>query len=156
MTTKGHISAALILFVLFAAYGLQATTIPMFPGQEFEPFKPRTMPLLLAGAGLLLCVIRILQLMRASQGEVRESVFAAFDWKPASLLCLTMLAYGSAMIPLGFLLSTTLFLTAGFYVLGERRLTMLLGVSSAFSLVFYLLMTQALGLYLSPGLWWGA
>ena len=61
-----------------------------------------------------------------------------------------------AMIPLVFLLSTTLFLSAGFYILGERRLTMLLGVSSAFSLVFYLLMTQALGLYLSPGFWWGA
>ena len=156
MTSKGHVSAALILFVLFAAYGLQATTIPMFPGQEFEPFKPRTMPLLLAATGLVLCVIRIMQLMRAPQGESQQSVFAAFEWKPAILLCLTMLAYGFAIIPLGFLISTILFLAAGFYILGERRLPMLLGVSPIFSVVFYLLMTRALGLYLAPGLWWGA
>ena len=44
MTRRGHILAALFLFVLFVAYGLQATMIPSFPGQELEPFKPRTMP----------------------------------------------------------------------------------------------------------------
>ena len=44
MSVKGNIAASLLLFVLFVAYGLGAMTIPMFPGQEFEPFKPRTMP----------------------------------------------------------------------------------------------------------------
>jgi putative tricarboxylic transport membrane protein len=142
------------MFVLFAAYGLQATTIPMFPGQEFEPFKPRTMPVLLAVTGLLLCVIRVLQLMRSPQQE-STSILSGFDWKPASLLCVTMLIYGFAINPLGFVLATTLFLAAGFFILGERRARMLLGLSFVFSLAFYFLMTRALGLYLSPGPWWG-
>jgi putative tricarboxylic transport membrane protein len=153
MSIRGQIFAAMCLFVLFAAYGLQATTIPMFPGQEYEPFKPRTMPMILAMAGLLLCVVRIFQLWRMPQPE-STVVLAEFDWKSASLLCAVMLAYGFAMTPLGFVAATSLFLAAGFFILGERRLWLLTGLPLLFSLAFYLLMTRVLGLYLSSGLWW--
>ena len=38
-------------------------------------------------------------------------------------------------------------------VFGERRRTVLLFLPLAFSLVFFLLMTEGLGLYLAPGAW---
>ena len=53
--------AAIFLLIVFAAYGQQALQIEMFPGQELEPFKPRTMPVALAVSGILLCIIHILQ-----------------------------------------------------------------------------------------------
>ena len=64
-----------------------------------------------------------------------------------------MLGYGLLMNPLGFVLATTVFLLAGFVILGERRRVVLLFLPIAFSVFFYLLMTEGLGLYLAPGAW---
>lgn len=150
---KGHILAALFLFCVFGAYGYQATMIDVFPGQELEPFKPNTLPLGLAITGMLLCVLRVLQLLRAP-AETPAIAFARYDWKRAGFLCLAMFAYELLMVPAGFVLATTLFLGAGFLVLGERRAALLAVFPLVFSLMFYWLMTGAMGLYLAPGAWW--
>ncbi len=144
--------AALVLFVLFAAYGIQATQIDVFPGQELEPFKPKTMPYALAICGMLLCVVRILQTLRDSLPEVVG--WHTYDWRRAVILCAVMLAYGLLFTPLGFIPATALFLLAGFYTLGERQVIVLLLLPVGFSFFFWALMTQLLGLYLAPGDWW--
>ena len=137
MSIRHHVIATMVLFVLVLAYGYQAWLIPQFPGQELESFRPRTMPVLLAAAGLLLTAMRL----------------AGLDWPPALWLCTAMLGYGLLMEPLGFVLATTLFLLAGFLILGERRRGVLIVLPLAFSVAFFLLMTAALGLYLAPGAW---
>lgn len=151
MTLQRDGIAAILLFVLFAAYGLQALQIDVFPGQELEPFKPRTLPFALAIGGMLLCAIRLLQTLRkpAAAGDS----WARYDWKRCAVLCGVMLGYGFFFAPLGFILSTTLFLAAGFVALGERRLTVLLLLPLGFTLLFWAVMTQLLGLYLAPGDW---
>jgi len=153
MSHRLHFIATLCLIVLFAAYGLEALTIPLFPGQEDEPFKPRTMPFALAIIGVVLTGIRAMQLFGASPelGDVQGRL----HWHPVIRLCFVMLAYGYLMPSLGFILATTLFLVAGFLILGERRRSILLFLPLVFSLVFFLLMTEGLGLYLSPGSLWG-
>ena len=150
MRLRADVIAGLILFVLFAAYGLQALTIPLFPGQEFEPFKPRTMPVALAIIGVVLTAIHIVQALRAGP---RDTNLGVLHWRPVAALCGFMIAYGFAMVPLGFVVATTLFLTAGFALLGERRLLVLALTPFGFSLAFYLLMTRVLDLYLAPGFW---
>lgn len=150
MTIRGDTIAAIVLFVLFVAYGLQATQIEVFPGQELEPFKPRTMPFALAAAGVLLSALRTLQTLKGSAAQTVD--WSSYDWRRASLLCIMMVAYGLAFAPLGFIVATTLFLIGGFYILGERRLLPLLIVPVVFSLAFWAVMTQLLGLYLAPGL----
>jgi putative tricarboxylic transport membrane protein len=62
-----------------------------------------------------------------------------------------MIAYGLALEWLGFLVATTLFLLIGFWLLGERRPKIMLAVSVPFTLGFWLLLTQALDIYLAPG-----
>lgn len=151
MRFRSDTIAAVILFILFAAYGLQATQIEVFPGQEMEPFKPRTMPFALAAAGLLFSILRVLQTMRSSDGETIPWHF--YDWKRALQLCVMMIVYGLALAPLGFIIATTLFLTSAFYVLGERRMVPLLIVPITFTLAFWIVITKLLGLYLAPGLW---
>ena len=152
MNMRRDSMAAILLLIVFAAYGQQALQIEMFPGQELEPFKPRTMPVALAAAGILLCIIHILQTFRDSSVEV--AVWGGYDWRRAGILCVVMLGYGFAFTPLGFIVATTLFLLAGFLTLGERRITLLIILPLIFTLGFWALMTQALGLYLAPGIWW--
>jgi putative tricarboxylic transport membrane protein len=144
--------AALVLLVLFVAYGYQAMQIEVFPGQEFEPFKPRTMPITLAVSGILLCAIRMFHSLRVQATDVTG--WSGYDWKRAASLCIIMLGYGSVFTPLGFIPATTLFLLAGFFTLGERRKPVLLLLPLVFSLAFWAVMTRMLGLYLAPGSWW--
>ena len=144
--------AALLLFVLFATYGYLATYIEVFPGQELEPFKPRTLPFTLAIAGMFLCAARILQTLR--EKDSTTVMWAKYDWVSAALLCLVMIAYGYLFTRLGFITATAIFLFAGFYTLGERRLPALVLIPLVFTLVFWAVMTQLLGLYLAPGDWW--
>ena len=54
-------------------------------------------------------------------------------------------------MPLGFVLATAVFLCTGFFVLGERRVLLLLLLPVVFTLAFWLVMTRLLGLYLAPG-----
>ena len=152
MSTRHHVIATMVLFILVLAYGYQAWLIPQFPGQELESFRPRTMPVLLAAAGLLLTAIRLVQLLRGAGIEGSLGI-AGLDWPPALWLCASMLGYGLLMEPLGFVLATTLFLLAGFLILGERRRGVLIVLPLAFSVAFFLLMTAGLGLYLAPGAW---
>ena len=152
MSDRHDTVAALILLVLFVVYGNLALQIEVFPGQEFEPFKPRTMPITLALSGILLCALRVFQSLRSQATDVTD--WSGYDWKRAALLCLVMLGYGFAFTPLGFIPATTLFLVAGFFTLGERRKAVLLFLPLAFSLLFWAVMTQVLGLYLAPGDWW--
>jgi putative tricarboxylic transport membrane protein len=144
--------AAIFLFIVFAAYGQQALQIQMFPGQELEPFKPRTMPVALAVAGMLLCIIHLLQTLRIQSADA--FTWSAYDWRRAATLCIVMLGYGYAFTPLGFIVATTLFLLAGFLTLGERRIPVLILLPVVFTLSFWGVMTQLLGLYLAPGDWW--
>jgi putative tricarboxylic transport membrane protein len=144
--------AAIFLLVVFAAYGQQALQIEMFPGQEFEPFKPRTMPVALAVSGILLCIIHMLQTFREKSQEIVP--WPGYDWRRAGILCAVMLGYGYAFTPLGFIVATILFLLAGFLTLGERRLPVLLLLPVFFTFGFWAVMTQLLGMYLAPGNWW--
>jgi putative tricarboxylic transport membrane protein len=152
VNARQHIVATLVLFVAFAAYGYHALQIPLFPGQELEPFRPRTMPVLLAAAGLLLGAIRVFKLARG-EGTEGSLGLTGLDWAPAAWLCAAMLGYGFLMNPLGFVVATTLFLLAGFVILGERRRSVLLFLPVAFSTAFFLVMTEGLGLYLATGMW---
>jgi putative tricarboxylic transport membrane protein len=150
MTLNRDAVAALVLLAVFLGFGYEATLIELFPGQETEVFSPRTMPLALAVGGTLMCLARLVQCLRhAEPGQV---ALGGFDWFRASLLCVTMIGYGLLFEPLGFLLATAVFLGAGFLVLGERRIVMLILLPLVFAALFWLVMTRMLGLYLAPGI----
>jgi len=150
MTLNRDAVAALALLAAFLGFGYEATLVELFPGQETEVFSPRTMPLALAVGGTLLCFARLVQSLR--HPEPGQVALGGFDWRRAGLLCVTMIGYGLLFEPLGFLLATAVFLSAGFLVLGERRVLMLTVLPLVFAALFWLLMTKVLGLYLAPGL----
>lgn len=143
---------AAVLLAGFIVYGLHARDIALFPGQETEAFTPRTLPYVVAIAGALLCVVRAMFTLRRpdSSGEMN----AWSGWARVAAFCAFMLGYSVLLVELGFVVATILFLAAGFAMLGERRPLMLTVLPVVFTLAFWLLMSQVLGLYLAPGELW--
>lgn len=141
--------AALALFAACVAYGLLALRIDVAPGQATEAFGPRTLPLALAIAGTGLCALQLSKSLRNPAATAHE--WRAYDWPRAGALLVCMIAYGLLFDPLGFVVATVGFLAAGFAVLGERRWLLLILAPIGFTVVFWLLMTRGLGLYLAPG-----
>jgi putative tricarboxylic transport membrane protein len=138
---------ALIFLAFCLGYGYQTYRIPLFPGDEYEPFTARTLPILLTWVGVGLS----LMLLVIGQPDRKSGAVLHFNWKLLLSFLLLMALYAAGLTYLGFIIATTLFLGIGFYLLGERRKHVLFGVSLPFVSVFYLLLTQGLDIYLEPG-----
>ncbi|WP_434999414.1 tripartite tricarboxylate transporter TctB family protein [Vibrio scophthalmi] len=137
-----------LLFLLFClGYGYQSTLIPLFPGDEYEAFTARTLPTILTWVGIGLSLV----LLVTGKSDAQSGAITGFNWKLLIAFLALMALYGVGLTVLGFLLATSLFLLCGFYLLGERRKSILFGASFPFVTAFYLLLTQALDVYLEPG-----
>ena len=143
---------ALFFLALSAAYGYYATEIKLYPGDEYEPMTARTLPYVLSALGIGLSLIL---LVTGRQGRL-DGQLLRLDWKPVIILLGLTLLYGIALDWFGFLIATTLFLIAGFYTLGEKRIKVLLLVSVPFVFLFWFGLTQLLDIYLAPGRIFGA
>jgi putative tricarboxylic transport membrane protein len=136
-----------ILFLaLFAAYGYLIDDIPLDFWSEEELFNARSLPYLIAAAGILVSLLLII--MPSPETDWRS--WRTLDWIPAALLLVTMSIYGLVFEYLGFVISTILFLIISFVILGERRGAFMLLGSVPLVLGFWLLM-DFLGIYLDPG-----
>ena len=62
-----------------------------------------------------------------------------------------MLVYGFIMKPLGFMIATIIFLAVGFLILKEKNIKKILLISMGVSIGFYLLLNNALGVYIDSG-----
>lgn len=137
-----------LIFLIFCLiYGYQTTLIPLFPGDEYEPFSARTLPWMLTIAGIFLSLLLIVM----AQPNEKSGAVIGFDWRLLISFVLLMIAYGFGLTWIGFVLATSLFLLAGFWVLGERRKSVLFGASFPFVTAFWLLLTKVLDIYLEPG-----
>lgn len=77
----------------------------------------RTFPVALGWAG---GIIALLMLVAPLQPAEPAPAARQFDWPRTGLLCVLMILYGLTIRNVGFLISTSIFLGAGFAVLGTR------------------------------------
>lgn len=138
---------AMIFLLVCLCYGYQTSLIPMFPGDEYEPFTAKTLPTILTYVGIGLAIILLV-----TAKTDKEQAATEFNWKLLAGFFALMAAYGVGLTYLGFVVATGLFLMFGFFILGERRKSILFGASFPFVIAFYLLLTQGLDIYLEPGL----
>ena len=141
---------AFIFLVFSIAYGFMARDIPLFPGDEFEPFNGQTMPTILAYFGAALSLLVLSRRPAPDEGQF-TTAFLGLYWGVLFKLAGLMIAYGFGLYWLGFLISTTAFLIAGFWVLGERRWKIVLLASLPIVAAFWLILTKLLTIYLTPG-----
>lgn len=137
---------ALFFLLLSITYGYFGTEIRLFPGDEFEPMTAQTMPFVLSILGIGLSFFLLITAKNDAVIEHKEN-----EWLPVILLIGLTLLYGFTLDWLGFLVSTTLFLMGGFWVLGERNWKNIIKISVPFVLVFWGGLTQLLDIYLAPG-----
>jgi putative tricarboxylic transport membrane protein len=147
MTLTKERIGALFFLALSVAYGYYGSEIKLYPGDEYEAMTARTMPYFLSLLGIGLSIV----LLVTGNKEESDPGSEHREWQPVALLIALTLFYGFALDWVGFLIGTILFLSGGFYILGERRWKILLSVSIIFVLIFWYSLTQLLEIYLAPG-----
>ncbi|MCY0967112.1 tripartite tricarboxylate transporter TctB family protein [Parathalassolituus penaei] len=148
MTLRRDHVGGLLFLLLSVLYGWFIQDIALLPGDDLEPFHARTLPTALAWIGGVLSVLLI---VTAGPVSVRPENDGRWYIGLTAGLLLLVVVFGLVLKWLGFLVATILFLAGGFWLLGERRPRMIAAVAIPFSVILWLLLTQALGVYLAPG-----
>ena len=147
-------ASALVLLAVSVVYGWMATGIEMFPGAEADPFTPQTLPKALAVLGAVLAIALLITRPKDEGARSFASAFAGYQWGKVIQLMVAMLLYAFALVWLGFLLATVLFLAAGFWILGLRSLRTIVLGSVPLAVGFWLVLAKLLDIYLAPGEIW--
>lgn len=144
MLSKDRIGGVLLL-AFCLAYARLIGDITLLPFQESNAFTAKTMPQALAALGVALS----LWIIVFPAGSGRLALGGLALGRVALFLAL-MSAYGLAIRPMGFLISTSLFLMVGFALLGERRPLTLILAAVPLVVAFWVLMTQGLDVFIEP------
>jgi len=137
----------LLFLLLSVTYGYYAADIPLLPGDKFEVFHAQTLPYWLSGLGVVFSVLLIV--LKPVASSAREPLFKSNVLLMFGLMAFTFL-FSVALPWLGFPITTSIFLASSYWMLGERRPKMLVFASVPFALVFWLLLTQVLDVYIAP------
>ena len=135
---------SLLFFIFSAFYLYTAHQIVVFTFDENAPFNARTFPIYLGWAGIFLSSLRII-LPEKITTEVNHK---HLDYKSIILLILVSVIYGTVILKIGYFLSTSLFLIASYYFLGERRWIWMFLLSFPFVALFMFLLHGLLNIYL--------
>ncbi len=146
--TKDHIGG-LFFLCLSVLYGYYVGDIPLLPGEEYEPFHAQTVPHALAYmcGGLALLLI-----LTASREHEDKLSLQGYDFLLVGKLLALVVLFALSLEWFGFLISTVIFLLAGYRLLGERRPRVLFLASVPFAVGLWFILTQLLDIYLAPGL----
>lgn len=149
MTLSKDRIGGVVFLCLSVVYGYYVGEISLLPGDEFEPFNAQSLPSTLS----LLCGgLSIALILMADNGEESGLKLAGYKFMLVAKLLLLTVLFALALEYVGFLLSTVIFLLGGYWLLGERRVKVLLLASLPFAVGIWFILTQLLDVYLAPGL----
>ncbi len=152
-------SIAVLFLVIAIIYGYASYTYPLLPFELNMVFLPNTMPMVLSGLGILLSLIIILTPTKTvdadedALGGVDISRLRDYKTGQALGLIAAMLVYALALRPVGFLAATTLFLIGTGWILGERKLHIMIPSALIGAGFIWYLVQEALGIFLRPLPW---
>ena len=151
---------AAFFLVVTLAYGYSTVTYQLLPFERYMVFLPTTLPSGLTIISALLCLLIILtpsQQTQDSEPETEDTGIAKYleqyEIGQALYLVLAMIAFALALRPIGFLATTTLFLIATGWILGERKLKLMIPIAAISAFSIWYLVQETLGLYLRPLPW---
>ncbi len=145
-------SGGAIVLVVSLAYGLAALGIPVLPADAQEPMSARTLPLVLAGVGVLLGVALCVSRLQPEREVIGRITSASFG-RASGLLAICVL-YGLSMAWLGFIAASIAALAGGLLLLGERRPVVIVGVPVAAVVMVWFVLEQGLQVHLTTGSLW--
>jgi len=150
--TKNRIGA--ISFLIFSAfYFYKSFDIHLLKGAYYETMTAQTFPFYLGILGMFVStLILILSFVKIDNNDLLDmEKLRTYDFKKGLYLVLSMIFYGYTIRGLGFVISTILFLILGFKILEEKSWKVILLTSFTVSIVFWLLLTQLLDIYIENG-----
>ena len=136
---------SLLFFIFSAFYLYTAYQIRVFSFDENAAFNAKTFPIYLGYFGMFIAALKIVLPEKASE-EVDQKYL---NYKKTLVLVLIMVIYGLTIRPVGFFLSTSLFLLSSYYFLGERRWLRMFMLSFPFVAIFMFLVHGLLDIYLT-------
>lgn len=150
---------ALVFITFCCAYGYLAfftmdQLLPPF--MQRNPVWPSTFPKILAILGIIVGLIVLLGLEKTSATaepsatEINYRRLHEYKLGQALMLLALMVAYALALRPIGFLLATTVFLTGGSAILGERKWHIMIPVAMIATGFVWYLVQEVLGIFLRP------
>lgn len=152
--TKNTIGS--LFFLAFSAfYFYSVFGIKKMPGAQFEIMTAQTFPFYIGIAGIagiaISIVLLIISLIEKEKLVLSLQYIKSLDLKTTFYFIIVMLFYGFIMKPLGFVLATIIFLAVSFLILKERNMKKIFFISVGVSVGFYLLLNNALGVYIDVG-----
>lgn len=146
---------ALIILGFCIVYGYTAWFTmdeSLAPFMRRNPIWPSTFPKLLSVFGIIASLVILFGVEKSEPkvGDIDYRRLTEYHLIPALLLLALMVAYALCLRPVGFLLSTSLFLILGSFILGERKWFVMIPVALIATLIVWYLVHQVLGIYLRP------
>ena len=136
---------SLLFFIFSAFYLYTAYQIRVFSFDENAAFNAKTFPIYLGYFGMFIAALKIVLPEKASEKVDQKFL----NYKKTLVLVLIMVIYGLTIRPVGFFLSTSLFLLSSYYFLGERRWLRMFMLSFPFVAIFMFLVHGLLDIYLT-------
>ncbi len=150
---KSRIGA--LFFLIFSAfYFYKSFDIHLLKGTYYETMTAQTFPYYLGILGMLVStLLLIFSFIKIDKEDLLDlEKLRTYDFKKGLYLILAMIFYGYTIRSLGFVISTIIFLILGFRILQEKNWKVILLTSFSISILFWLLLTQLLGIYVENGL----
>ena len=149
---------AVLFLLLCLVYGYTAFTYELLPFERNMSFLPNTMPMVLSVLGGILALVLIFAPETAPDdgvvlGTIDPSKLRQYKLGQALALLLAMVLYALALRPIGFMVSTVLFLAGGSFILGERRYLIMIPIAVTGAFGIWYLVQEMLGIFLRPWPW---
>ena len=148
---------AFVILCISLIYGYSAFFVMdelLAPFLKRNPIWPSTFPKILSVLAVVTSFIILLKIERPVEGNSSSDVdlgeLKNYKIKEAITLLGLMVAYALLLRPVGFLLSTISFLSLGGVVLGERKIYILITITTLATLIIWYLVQGVLGIFLRP------
>lgn len=147
---------ALVILGICLIYGYTAWFTmddALAPFMRRNPIWPSTFPKVLSILGIVASLIILFGLEKAAaNASDNDNKLRLGDLHigQAALLLTLMVVYALCLRPAGFMLSTSLFLILGSFILGERKWHIMLPVSIVAAFIVWYLVQEVLGIYMRP------
>ena len=150
---------ALGMLAFSSGYGYLALTYRILPFEQFLAMKPNTLPIGLAVAGMI-CSAVLLVIPDSQSSSEENKVIGSdqkylespenYEWGKGIGLLILAVIYALSLRQAGFLIATSLFLSIGGLMLGERKVWILLPVSCLASFLVWYLVDEVLSIFMRP------
>ena len=150
---------AMGMLAFSSCYGYLALTYRILPFEQFLAMKPNTLPIGLALAGMICSAVLLVMPDSQSSSEGNKVIGSDqkylespenFEWGKGIGLLILAVIYALSLRQAGFLIATSLFLSIGGLMLGERKVSILLLVSCLASFLVWYLVDEVLSIFMRP------